>query len=241
MSQPSHLPKLIAFILAFLPTALGAQSSGPTAPVSISDTPAYTTARPCAAGCLWDNTDIWTCGVNAGWYDVAQELQCGCDALNACYCAKDNAASASSYLSSCVSSACSNFPQETSSAIDLYNDYCATANVAVAVETTSDTTSPAVAASSSTTTASPRRTIQTTTASSSGQGAAAPTSSSDLPDGKGALSRSDVIALGVGLGVGIPSLMIAVATFCLMRKKGNNNRRSVAALPPHNSYREIYR
>lgn len=246
--------KLIGFILAFPPIALGVQSSsGPTAYVSISDSPAYATARPCAAACLWDNTDIWVCGVNGGWYDVAQELQCGCDALNACYCGKDNAASASSYISSCVSSGCSNFPQETNSAMNLYNNYCATANVAVSV--TSDTSPPSrtatpVAASVASSTTSPHGTIQT---SSNGQGAADSTdaeatavksetaaapNSSDVADGKDRLSRSDLIAIGVGLGVGIPSLIIAIATFCLMRNKGN--RRPAPHLT-QNSYNEIYR
>ena len=253
MSQPSPLMKLIGFSLALLPIALGAQSdSGPTAYVSISDSPAYATARPCAAGCLWDNTDIYVCSVNAGWYDVAMELQCGCDSLNACYCGQDNAASASSYISSCVSSACSNFPQETNSAINLYNNYCATANVAVS--TTSDTSLPSrtaspVAASVASPTTSPHRTTQT---SSSGEEAADSTNAaatavkseaaaapndSDVADEKDGLSRSDLIAIGVGLGVGIPSLIIAIATFCLMRKKGN--RRSAPLL--QNSYREIYR
>ena len=253
MYQPSHLTKLIGFILASLSIALGAQSSsGPTAYVSISDSPAYATARPCAAGCLWDNTDIWTCGVNSGWYDVAQELQCGCDALNACYCGEDNAASASSYISSCVSSACSNFPQETNSAINLYNNYCATANVAVSA--TSDTSLPSltassVAASVASSTTSPHRTTQT---SSSGQEAADSTNeaatavkseaaaapnNSDAASEKDGLSRSDLIAIGVGLGVGVPSLIIAIATFCLMRKKGNRRHAPL----PQNSYREIYR
>ena len=237
--------KLIGFILGLLPVALGAQSSsGPTAYVSISDSTAYATARPCAAGCLWDNTDIWTCGVNSGWYDVAQELQCGCDALNACYCGEDNAASASSYISSCVSSACSNFPQETNSAISLYDNYCATANVAVS--TTSDTSLPSRTASSAvaSTASSTTSLHRTTQTSSSGQGAAGSTNAadsapdnSDVANEKDGLSRSDLIAIGVGLGVGIPSLIIAIATFCLMRKKGNR----IPAALPQNSYTEIYR
>ena len=253
MSQPSPLMKLIGFILAFLPIALGTQSSnGPTAYVSISDSPAYATARPCAAGCLWDNSNNYVCGVNAGWYDLAMELQCGCDSLNACYCGKDNAASASSYISSCVSAACSKFPQETNSAMNLYNDYCATANVAVA--TTSDTSLPTptaspVAASVASSTTSSRFTIQTgsnseqeaansTNAAATGaesEAAASPTSSDGAGKDDG-LSLSDLIAIGVGLGVGIPSLIIAIATFCLMRKKGNKR----TALPHQNSYTEIY-
>ena len=236
------------FVFCFLSFALAAETSnGPTAYVSISDDTQYVTARPCAAGCLWYQGDF-ACGVNRGYYDLAQELQCGCDAINNCYCGKDNAASASSYISECVSSGCSKFPDEQQSAIALYNSYCATANVAQAA---SSTTAAAAAASvtekttTSTKAASTnvRSVVQTDSTSirgsNTGNGAAGSArvttaatmslkTSSTTPratstgeaaaDDKG-LSKSDLIALGVGLGVGIPSLCVALATFCLMRRK----------------------
>lgn len=88
MRPQINLTTLAAFIFSTLPHALTTETSnGPTAYVSIHHNPQYVTARPCAAECLWYQ-GVWTCGLNSGYYDLAQELQCGCDALNNCYCGK---------------------------------------------------------------------------------------------------------------------------------------------------------
>ena len=256
MRPGMNLTIFAAVVFSFLFLALAAETSnGPTAYVSISDNSQYVTARPCAAGCLWYQGDF-ACGVNRGYYDLAQELQCGCDAINNCYCGKDNAASASSYISSCVSSGCSKFPGEQQSAIALYNSYCATANVARASNWT--TAAAAIAASvtaktttstKATSTISRNRVIQTDSSSTpnSDSGNVVPgptpvttaitaslktssttpraTSTGEAADDDKGLSKSDLIALGVGLGVGIPSLCVALATFCLMRRKATRANR----------------
>lgn len=256
MRHEVHLPTFALSIFSFLSLAHAAESSnGPTAYVTITDNPQYVTARPCAADCLWYQ-GVWSCGVNKGYYDLAQELQCGCDALNNCYCGKDNAASASSYISSCVSSGCSKFPDEQQSAIALYNSYCATANVAQT--SSSPTTTAAASITETSTTTSSQKAASTNPPNSvvlTGNGDAAAgaapvttaftstsstapraTASAEAGTDEGFLSKSDLIALGVGLGVGILSLIIALATFCSMRRKVT---RQAARISPAESMRTL--
>ena len=250
MGPQVNLTILAGFLFSFLSLALAAETSnGPTAYVSINENTQYVTARPCAAGCLWYQGP-YNCGVNVGYYDLAQELQCGCSALNNCYCGKDNAVVASSYISSCVSAGCSKFPGEQKSAIAMYNSYCSTANVAQSPSSTTTTATPTASFTNKTTASTkaastkPRdRVVQTDSSSAqvsdNGGVTATPapvttaftksntaslttprvTSSGEPVAEKGGLSKSDLIALSVGLGVGIPSLCVAIATFCLMRRK----------------------
>ena len=256
MRSEVHLTLFAGSVFCLFLAFAAETSNGPTAYVSIYDNPQYVTARPCAAECLWYQ-GVWTCGLNSGYYDLAQELQCGCDALNNCYCGKDNAASASSYISSCVSAGCSKFPEEQKSAIALYNSYCATANVAQASSSTAAAASFTERTTTSTKAAStkPRDHVVQTDSSSapvsdSGNVAAGATpvitaftmslktssttpgatSSGEAAAEKKGLSSSDLIALGVGLGVGIPSLCVALATFCLMRRKANRANRQPTQL-----------
>ncbi|EPE30447.1 hypothetical protein GLAREA_03414 [Glarea lozoyensis ATCC 20868] len=227
---------LLVLLSVYLHPSFAATTTlGPQGSVSIWAAPAYSTIRPCAAGCLWYNGGLWTCGLNSGYYDLAQELQCSCSAKNLCYCGKDNAAPASSYISSCVSSKCSNFPSEVTGALALYDGYCATANVEVAsAVATSKATTTGGASVVSVPTTSPDALPSTNNPPNTGSGGAvvqatptstpSPNSSPATTEEKKGLSQSDIIALAVGLGVGVPSLLLALATFLGMRKKKENRR-----------------
>ncbi|KAG4435951.1 hypothetical protein IFR05_008571 [Cadophora sp. M221] len=193
--------------------------------------------RPCAASCLVYQ-GIWSCPYNSGYYDLGLELSCGCSPQNFCYCDSkpSAAASASSYISSCVSNGCgADFPDEVTSAMDLYNGYCSTANVAAAVQTSGPSVTPSSSAAKSTPVAnSPNTNLGANANDSSspsstsdlitGQTSSPETSSSTTSEKKG-LAQSDVIALAVGLGVGLPSLLLALATFCLQRKRKERQNR----------------
>ncbi|KAK3061335.1 hypothetical protein LTS18_006484 [Coniosporium uncinatum] len=241
---PSPSSHLLLFLQLFLARILLSQEteSGPLAPISITSQLAYSTARPCAAGCLIYN-GIFVCGVHGGYHDLPVELGCGCNATNACLCSSDFASSATSYMSSCISEACGrsvdHWQGEVTSMLGLYEGYCATANAAVEASTT------AVPASKSTTailesdvatslraspSSAPTSPARAATASSS----TIPTSTAgnkDAADDGDGLSRSDVVALAASLGVGIPSLLVAFATLWVMLKK-RKIRHSAALLGP---------
>lgn len=219
---PYHLLTMyLVTLLALLHIGRAATTVGPFAPISIYSLQAYSTARPCAAGCLHYN-GIWHCGFNAGYHDLGSDLGCGCSPLNACWCSSGLQSSATSYISSCVSAACTkmgNIDGDIKSMLDLYGGYCATANVEVSsmpAQTTAATITPAAAIS---------RTTTRSVGSSYPAATQAPSESTTQPDGAKqnedeGLSKSDVIALATGLGVGIPSLVVAVvALFIQLRKK----------------------
>ncbi|KAK1829307.1 hypothetical protein QBC39DRAFT_237522, partial [Podospora conica] len=192
------------------PLARAASASGALAPVSLYYDIAYSTARPCAAGCLIYN-GVLPCNV-AGYYDLGVELACNrCGPINNCYCSAKLGASATSYISACVSDKCArsvdSWPDEVTSMLQLYDGYCATANVMPASVTKGVVTG---------TKAGPGIT------GTGGEGVkeTAPASSEEggKKDKEG-LSQSDVVALAASLGVGIPSLLIALVTLCVQLRK----------------------
>lgn len=62
----------LIFYCSFLALALQ-KSIGPTAKVSVvSEEAQYVAARQWVAGCFW-HKDIWVCGPNGGYYDLAQK------------------------------------------------------------------------------------------------------------------------------------------------------------------------
>lgn len=149
-----------------------------------------------------------------------------------------------------MSKGCSNFPGEVTAAISLFDGYCATANVeasttAVAGRGSSLGGRTSVAVASTTQAQVGPTGVATTTgvekvgntvtwtgsvgsqsvATGTGNGGQASPTSSTNPAKKG-LAQSDIIALAVGLGVGVPSLLLALATFCVQRR--TKNRKSMA-------------
>ncbi|KAK1965615.1 hypothetical protein LY78DRAFT_91867 [Colletotrichum sublineola] len=205
-------------------------TGGALAPVTLHSEIAYSTARACAANCLVYN-GIWQCGVNAGYQDLGVALQCGCQSINGCYCNTALGSSATSYISSCISKGCSkvdNWSVDLTSMLNLYDSYCATANVAV-VEAQATTTiegsasSPTVANAAKSSnigqSAQTSGSIATGTASTSVQQTAAANEDAGL-------SKSDIVALAASLGVGIPSLLIAALTLYFQVRK----KRRIAAI-----------
>lgn len=111
--------------------------------------------------------------------------------------------------------------------VDLYNGYCATTNVAVAAETTAvlatSTSTPTVAATTgpvAVTTGASSTSRAVTPAQVTASGLITATAPAATPEGDDeGLSKSDILAMAVALGIGIPSLVIGVATLCLMRRR----------------------
>ncbi|KAK0643750.1 hypothetical protein B0T16DRAFT_459860 [Cercophora newfieldiana] len=211
----STLLLLTLSLLAPLTTAADTTTLGPLGYVSLRSELAYTTARRCAAGCLAYN-GVLPCNV-AGYQDLGVHFQCGCGPINACYCSKPLASSATAYISSCVSAKCAasvdSWPEEVTSMLGLYDGYCATANVAV--ETTATASSSASVATSEGGSSALKETGATSegTGGGSGQpkntGIATPAPSgvktSGAGLGKGGIVKSGalVIAAGLGLAIGL--------------------------------------
>lgn len=224
MAKPTSLlpraPLLPAVLLALLPLTRAASTPGALAPVSLYHQTAYSLARPCAAACLVYN-GVLPCNV-AGYYDLGVELACGrCGPINNCYCSAKLGSSATSYISSCVSANCArsvdSWPEEVTSMFELYDGYCATANVMPSSGTkgaAAGATATKIGAGSGTTGTDPG-------AGSGGEGVkeTAPASSEEGKKDKEGLSQSDIVALAASLGVGIPSLLIALGTLCVQLRK----------------------
>jgi hypothetical protein len=208
-----------------------ATTLGPLAPVSINQLPSYSSARPCAAGCLVYN-GRWTCGFNAAVYDLGLGLGCGCGPNNACFCSAGLASSASSYISSCVSAKCTGIGDvggDLTSMLGLYDGYCKTANVETGTIVPATTTAESIPEG----TGAPATTVVRSTGSSSVRvsASATATSTQSSPEAEEkeneGLSKSDLIALATGLGVGIPSLLVgAWALYLQLRRRANSSASS---------------
>ncbi|PNH45046.1 hypothetical protein VD0004_g2732 [Verticillium dahliae] len=219
-SLPSSPAKrlLVLSLLSLLLTISMAQNvtQGPLAPVSLGSYTELATARGCAAACLVYN-GIWVCGVNAGYDDLGVALECGCAPINGCYCNTGLASSATACFSRCVSSRCAesveNWTQEVAGMLGIYEGYCATALEAgewTAVATTTTTTSRARTTTGGATTSAAENDTTENGGASEGET-------------DGGLSKSDIVALAASLGVGIPSLIVALVTLCIQMKKRKRN------------------
>src|SRR5277367_1367325 len=78
----------------------------------------YKQQRSCAQNCFYSG------GVYGDGDNIAIDLSCPSPILNSCYCRGDLQAVAVSYVSSCVSSACSSDTVDIHSATSLYQAYC---------------------------------------------------------------------------------------------------------------------
>jgi hypothetical protein len=216
----------VALLLPLLHPVLAASpTEGPLAPASLGYETAYSTARACARKCLVYEGPF-QCGVNRGYNDLGVAI-CGCGPLNGCYCNTASAASASSYISSCVNAGCGNLGEEVTSMLNLYNGYCATANAAV--ETT-----PAGAVPTGTTPGAGRTSQAPATNTGATPAETAPSGSTEAAQpSKGGLSQSDIVALAASLGVGIPSIVIAAATLwvTMRKRKGKKAEEALQGMP----------
>jgi hypothetical protein len=214
----------LAAIHFFLRFAICATSAGPNAYVSIAALPDWSNGHSCMAGCVWYN-GLYKNNPVVGGHDLGHGLDCGGDsAINGCYCRPDTLPKARTYISSCVSSACGNngVQAEISSAISIYDGYCST--VAREQSTTSETAAAASTGSVSAATSSTLGSSTTRNAPATQTGVSVATVASAGDNKSDGLDKSDLIALGVGLGIGIPSLLIGLATCILMRRRKNDRQ-----------------
>lgn len=235
------------FAVAIL--SIGSQSvsaqkitNGPQAPVTIGSDKILATARACAAKCVSYNGPYY-CGI-AGYYDLGQALACGCASANGCYCNTAYASSATSFLSSCVSAGCvksvADWTVDLGSMLGLYDNYCKTANVeptSISFSATVKTTG-ASSAATTTTAAAGKGSTDGSIASRTGSASNAPatTSASDSTSSSGdnkGMSGTTILALAVGLGVGVPLLLIIGFAFCccVVVKKRRSKRAAKNSAP----------
>lgn len=112
---PSFVSLVYFFLCLYFPLASASNS------ISITGQSQYNELRGCAKNCLW--------GFPVKG-DLPTRLGCTSPYLDQCFCRADAPARASSILSDCVTSACTDIKTPTvdvSSAIAVYDGYCATA------------------------------------------------------------------------------------------------------------------
>jgi hypothetical protein len=138
------------------------------------------------------------------------------------------ASAADSFLGKCISSKCGSITvlpggvgAQVTSAVGFYEGYC----TKVRLEVTDATTTPSP---SDTGTRSLSKgvavTAQATGGTTSGGVATGATSAGTTSVSGNGLGKSDVIALGVGLGVGVPSLVLAGATLWINMKRRKESK-----------------
>ncbi|RPA81509.1 hypothetical protein BJ508DRAFT_414745 [Ascobolus immersus RN42] len=231
MVKRTHLLHLLH--LPTLASAATTITAGPLAAVSLHTLPSYLTGLPCAVGCLVYNGE-WH-PTNAGFYDLGVEIACGrTGRTNGCFCASTMSTEVTAYLNSCVRKGCKVLEEEklageVTSVVEVYNGYCegvrteplmglTTAKVgSVGTRTTTGVPASVEAKETGAAVADGKR-------REDGEDAERSDGKSEMEEKKG-LSQSDIIALGTGLGVGIPSLLVALVT-CWMQLKKRRNRMS---------------
>jgi hypothetical protein len=118
---------LIRIVIIFAPCHAQTDS------ISIYDQPAYKRQRGCLKHCY----DCNGCA-------LMDFLGCGNALFDSCFCRANLAFSASSFLTSCINTACSSAPSDLNSAVSIYNGYChingAILDNAVVTSTVADTT-----------------------------------------------------------------------------------------------------
>ena len=226
-----------SFFLAITFLALVVSSNGRnglTESVSIESQVAFKTAHPCAVNCLWGPYHILEPG-----NDLAFELSCDTDAVNGCYCNADQASLATSYISACVGDSCTNvkqgaLPDEVSTVLEVYDNYCQNAVgevLATTGEVPAATDGPSTDAPTTTAQARsallPSSTVPFGRFDATAFAGSNTEASTDPSAGPSGLGKSDVIALGVGLGVGIPSLLLGLIGLCMeMKRRKGKGRHS---------------
>jgi hypothetical protein len=87
--------------------------------VSLEGSPAFASQRPCV------RNDCFGADTLGNPYLVASKIGCDTNSVeNECFCRPDLQAGATSYLSSCVYSACDQMTLDVNSAVKIYTDYC---------------------------------------------------------------------------------------------------------------------
>jgi hypothetical protein len=93
--------------------------------VTLYSLPGYTSQRACAQLCFYGCN---YCGIGPWTAGLINAIGCAQPFLDSCMCRTDLFPSASGYLSTCVSSACSSDSVDVNSALSIYGSYCAQVN-----------------------------------------------------------------------------------------------------------------
>ena len=225
----------VSFLLAALlpivianPAPAPAVTEGPQAYISYEALPAFSTLKPCAQGCLRYN-GVYHCSLQ-GYWDLGKELKCGCSPLNYCICDKREAAAASSYINKCVATQCT-LPNEVSAVLDLYNGYCATANVEITSSTTKPYSFTGVTVGSSKT-ATPAGGNGVTSGNNAAQETSGSSGQVNSANHSGA-PKGPVLGLGTIIGIAVGGVILIAALLCigccLVWKRKRNKRRNGSA------------
>ncbi|PMD17232.1 hypothetical protein NA56DRAFT_752581 [Hyaloscypha hepaticicola] len=228
-----HCQKILVSIPLFSASLTLAQG---TTYETIYSLDSWSSQKPCAQQCFINTSlgchiDEVAAAIGCEYNDCSANY----GAPNDCYCRADLQSVAQSYLTSCVSAQCTvgDSSIDISSAGSIYNYYCSS-NGFPAAAVVATTTLPATQATPTVASSSPPKTSSlvnngdtgvsspSTTgtfsnefpSSSVDSGSATTVSASTPPSqggGRGGLSTSDKIALGIGICFGIPSLVIGMA------------------------------
>ncbi|KAH7403125.1 hypothetical protein BKA64DRAFT_441585 [Cadophora sp. MPI-SDFR-AT-0126] len=184
----------------------------PSASVSINQLPAWSQQRHCGIGCLQNDYDS---GV-----DILKGLGC---TWNGCYCGTQYQSAASSLITSCWKAYCGNaeaniLTYDISTAESIYNSYCGIAAVAAATPTTVPATTVDSPASTSVSNEFPSQTgnAKSSSTTSSSQNTQANTQATNNNSSSG-FSTGDKIALGCGIGIGLPATL-ATLWMCIRHR-----------------------
>lgn len=185
----------------------------PSASVSINQLPAWSQQRHCGIGCLQNDYDS---GV-----DILKGLGC---TWNGCYCGTQYQSAASSLITSCWKAYCGNaeaniLTYDISTAESIYNSYCGIAAVAAATPTTVPVaTTVDSPASTSVSNEFPSQTgnAKSSSTTSSSQNTQANTQATNNNSSSG-FSTGDKIALGCGIGIGLPATL-ATLWMCIRHR-----------------------
>ncbi|KAK4096063.1 hypothetical protein N658DRAFT_64756 [Parathielavia hyrcaniae] len=238
----SPLPLLLLLFL-LLPSHPVAAEAPPT--FSLQNQPEFNLLSGCGKECLYGSSNVW----------IGGRLGCSGPYTNDCMCRVDKAAAISSYASECNSRLCTHgdVQEDITTFLSLYNSYCAKNSytlpgaAAEAGQTGGDTvvgdptaaTVTRVTYATATATAAVGGGSTITTGGGSGLvptgqktvditvwTTVMPTASAGGEGSESGLSRSDMIALGVGIGIGLPSAIAGVwvcfMNMCKHREPGSH-------------------
>ncbi|KAK0724557.1 hypothetical protein B0H67DRAFT_550295 [Lasiosphaeris hirsuta] len=208
-------------LLLLLPLLTSAQAP---AAFTLPSQPEYNLLSSCGKTCLFGSSDVW----------IGGRLGCSNPYTNDCMCRVDKAPTISSYASECNKNLCTlggDSRQDISTFLSIYNSYCAKNGYTLpgAAEVTGDGGGGGGDVVGDPTAATVTRVSHATVTAASGGGRTGtglvtaqktvdttiwttvkPTAAAAEGGSGGELSRSDKIALGVGIGIGLPSAIAGI-------------------------------
>lgn len=135
MHRPHSLTTLALIALLTKPAT-------PAATVTLTNSPAYASQRPCAQSCFYIGFSV-----DGGPDGLADDIGCSVDPIeNGCFCRGDLQNEALNTLQSCVSKKCDRKDTDIQAALGIYENYCTSNGYTrdpIATPTVSSGTAPA--------------------------------------------------------------------------------------------------